>query len=179
MFLESILFDNLLQMSIQSVGNLSNLATYQLSAIFEYLFRNLFIGLFLPFYSILEYQQITGIKFITWLFVNISGRNNYIDVLFRNYFGFFPYQFIFTFWIFMFIICKVYINFIQQNVLDEPYDENYIESESESEYSSSENDETNKTENNIPEPNFSDEESDGNSNEEPNEISADFNKKNL
>ena len=167
MFLESILFDNLLQMSIQSVDNLSNSTTYQLTAIFEYLFRNLFIGVFLPISSILDQQQITGIKFLTWLFVNISGRHNFIDGMFRNYFGFFPYQFIFVFWVFILVISIVYINFIRQNELVIPLNENYIESESESEYSSSENDETDETDN-IPEPNLSDEESDGNSNEESN-----------
>ena len=105
MFFQAILFDNLLQLQLSFINETLKLSsTFMILSIFEYIFRNYFIGLFIPLYLFTRKQEISIIKYFSWIFILISGSTNILDQFFYYNFNIYTYQLIFLFWSFMSIL---------------------------------------------------------------------------
>lgn len=78
-------------------------------SIFEYLFRIIFIGMFLPmnFYE----SKLSFIKLSVIIILLLNSFNNGLDFYFNDTFGFYPFQGIFGFWIISLFI-KYIINYL-------------------------------------------------------------------
>ena len=107
MFYQSILLDNLLQLQLNIFNDINTFEGLTLS-IFEYLFRIIFIGIFIPFYLFSNKTKITIIKFMTWFFMLFTGRTNILDKMFLNLFYIYPFQLISIFWLSMFLLSQLY-----------------------------------------------------------------------
>ena len=137
MFFQALLFDNLLQMNLSTIFDTTS-TSFVLLSILEYMFRIYIIGLFLPLYAFLKKTKFSFVKYFSWVFVLVTGRNNILDQLFYKNFSFYPFQLILGVWyvlMLIYLFWKDDINkFVQPNHVDniEPLQENIVNEESES-----------------------------------------------
>ena len=108
MFVESIIVTNFIQTILHNYT--SNGVLYYFMSGLEYYFRNMFTGLLMSFYLIINFEKYHfGHKF-AWFMTLFSGRRNILDNMLFSQIGCYPDMLIFMF------VCGLYsFRYMMQN----------------------------------------------------------------